>query len=123
MAIPREPNGRPLTFYSLSLDAAIGYAREALAEGLNVVIKDWDLRDTITYSSFQESPTLVKYWAVEISEKDSAMGYRSTSAHHVVQAVDQATPEEYGALHAEDLVTFCRDYYSKLGKKSSDING
>ncbi|MBD0743871.1 hypothetical protein [Streptomyces sp. CBMA152] len=122
MATPREPNGRPLTFYSLSLDAAIEYARAALAEGLNVVIKDWDLRDTITYSSFQESPTLVKYWAVEISEMDSAMGYRSTSAHHVIQAVDHTTPEEYGALHAEDLVTFCRDYYSKLGKQPSDIS-
>ncbi|GAA3375674.1 hypothetical protein GCM10020367_44390 [Streptomyces sannanensis] len=118
MAIPREPNGRPLTFYSLSLDAAVSYAREALTEGLNVAIKDWDLRDTITYSSFQESQTLVKYWAVEISDKDSAMGYRSTSAHHVIQAVEQMSPEEYGALHAEDLVAFCREYYSKIGEKS-----
>ncbi|MFG2573251.1 hypothetical protein [Streptomyces sp. NPDC048481] len=122
MAIPREPNGRPLTFYSLSLDAAIDYGRQALAEGLNVAIKDWDLRDSITYRSFQESPTLVKYWAVEISENDSAMGYRSTSAHHVIEAVEQMSPEEYGALHAEDLVAFCRDYYSKLGTHSSDVS-
>ncbi|MFI8179242.1 hypothetical protein ACIF70_01785 [Actinacidiphila glaucinigra] len=123
MAIPREPNGRPLTFYSLSLDAAIAYAHEALSEGLNVVIKDRDLRDTITYRNFQESPTLAKYWAVEISERDSEMGYRSTSAHHVIQAVEQTSPEEYGALHSEDLVAFCREHYSKIEKQSSDVGG
>ncbi|AUG78650.1 hypothetical protein CFP65_3872 [Kitasatospora sp. MMS16-BH015] len=112
MAIPREPNGRPLTLYTMSLDKALDYAREALAEGLNVEIKDMDLRDTLTYRTFQESPILAKYWAVAVTTDDSANGYRSKSAHQVLQAVDMVTPEQYGAIHAEDLVAVCRSVYS-----------
>ncbi|WP_416876401.1 hypothetical protein [Kitasatospora sp. SC0581] len=112
MAIPREPNGRPLTLYTISLDAALDYAKEALAEGLNVEIKDMDLRDTVTYRTFQESPVLAKYWQVNVTTDDSARGLRSHSAHHVLQAVDEMTPKQYGAIHAEDLVEVCRGVYS-----------
>ncbi|MFF0745646.1 hypothetical protein ACFYVL_35165 [Streptomyces sp. NPDC004111] len=113
MTIPREANGRPLTFYTLDLEAALAYARDALSEGLNVKVLDQDLRDTKTYRSFQESPILVKYWAVEVSEHDSARGYRSHSAHQIIDAVEALKPEEYGAIHADDLVTFCRVHYDK----------
>ncbi|GAA2429513.1 hypothetical protein [Streptomyces macrosporus] len=116
MAIPREPNGRPLTLYTLSLDAALTYAREALSEGLNVEITDRDLRDTKTYRSFQDSPVLVKYWGVAVSDGDSAEGYRSASAHQIIQAVEALAPEEYGAIHADDLVAFCRAHYDKIDK-------
>ncbi|MGW5970004.1 hypothetical protein [Streptomyces sp. NPDC055186] len=120
MAIPREPNGRPLTLYTLSLDAALTYAREALAEGLNVEIQDRDLRDTKTYRTFQESPILVKYWGVAVSDGDSARGLRSASAHQILDAVEILTPEEYGAIHADDLVEFCRAHYNKAaGLKGS----
>ncbi|MFI8850324.1 hypothetical protein [Streptomyces sp. 891-h] len=111
MSIPRQSNGRPLTFYSLDLDAAVAYARKALAEGLNVEITDRDLRDTKTYRSFQRSPVLVKYWGVTVTEGTSAMGYRSASAHQIIEAVESSSPLEYGAIHADDLVEFCRDYY------------
>ncbi|NJQ08152.1 hypothetical protein [Streptomyces lonarensis] len=112
MAIPREPNGRPLTMYTMSLNAALDYAKKALAEGLNVEIKDMDLRDTVTYRTFQESPVLGKYWAVGVTTDDSAMGYRSKSAHQILEAVDRTTPEEYGAIHTDDLVAVCRGVYS-----------
>ncbi|WP_058044618.1 hypothetical protein [Streptomyces roseifaciens] len=117
MTIPREPSGRPLTLYTLDQDAALAYAHEALSEGLNVEIKDWDLRDTKTYGTFQKSPILVKYWSVSVTDGESAMGYRSSSAHQIIEAVEAVTPEEYGAIHAEDLVAFCRDHYNKTGNK------
>ncbi|MFD4135692.1 hypothetical protein [Streptomyces goshikiensis] len=113
MAIPREPNGRPLTLYTLDLEAALEYAHEALSEGLNVEITDRDLRDTETYRSFQESPVLVKYWCVSLSDDASARGLRSASAHQIIEAVEKLRPEEYGAIHAEDLVEFCKAHYLK----------
>ncbi|MFF3259079.1 hypothetical protein ACFYWO_07860 [Streptomyces sp. NPDC002932] len=115
MAIPREPNGRPLTLYTLDLEAALEYAREALSEGLNVEITDRDLRDTQTYRSFQESPVLVKYWGVSLSDDASARGLRSTSAHQIIDAVEMLRPEDYGAIHADDLVEFCKAHYLKTG--------
>lgn len=123
MAIPREPNGRPLTLYTLSLDSALTYAREALSEGLNVEIKDRDLRDTKTYRSYQDSPILVKYWGVAVSDGDSAKGYRSASAEQIIEAVDALTPQEYGAIHADDLVTFCRTYYAKIDSAQGEPAG
>ncbi|GAA0323144.1 hypothetical protein GCM10010302_72860 [Streptomyces polychromogenes] len=115
MAIPREPNGRPLTLYTLDLEAALEYAREALSEGLNVEITDRDLRDTQTCRSFQESPVLVKYWGVSLSDDASARGLRSASAHQIIDAVEKLRPEEYGAIHADDLVEFCKAHYRKTG--------
>ncbi|MFE9049864.1 hypothetical protein [Streptomyces rubiginosohelvolus] len=104
MTIPREPNGRPLTLYTMDLNAAIAYAQEALAEGLNVAIKDCDLRDTKRYQSFQESPVFAKYWQVQVTTGDSARGYRSASAHQILEAVKVCTPEQYGAIHDDDLI-------------------
>jgi hypothetical protein len=112
MVILRERSGRPLTLYTMDLNAAIEYAKEALGEGLNVEIKDMDLRDTKIYSTFQESPVLAKYWQVSLSTDDSARGLRSHSAHQILQAVDVMSPTEYGAIHAEDLVKFCRSVYA-----------
>lgn len=119
MTIPREPNGRPLTLYTLDLNAALDYAHEAIAEGLNVEIKDEDLRDTQTYRSFQDSPTLVKYWSVSVTDGASAMGHRSHSAHQIIQAVEALPPEEYGAVHADDLVEYCRAHYRKISTAPS----
>lgn len=95
----------------MDLQAAISYAENALTEGLNVAIKDMDLRDTETYGTFQASPVLAKYWAVEVSTDDSAKGHRSTSAHNIIQAVEKLSPEEYGAIHTDDLVAECRRVY------------
>jgi hypothetical protein len=112
MAIPRERSGRPLTLYTMDLNAAIEYAKKALGEGLNGAIKDMDLRDTKTYSTFQESPVLAKYWQVSLSTDESARGARSHSAHQILQAIDAMSPTDYGAIHAEDLVEFCRSVYA-----------
>ncbi|WP_327721892.1 hypothetical protein OG381_45695 [Streptomyces sp. NBC_00490] len=113
MTIPRERNGRPLTLYTLDLQAALKYAHEALAEGLNVEITDRDLRDTLTYRTFQDSPILTKYWCVSLRDDASAMGHRSASAHQIIEAVEALQPEEYGAIHADDLVEFCKAYSVK----------
>ncbi|MET9860631.1 hypothetical protein ABZY93_15165 [Streptomyces smyrnaeus] len=115
MPIPRASDGQPLSLYTLDIDAALDYARKALAEGLNVEITDRDLRDTKTHRSFQSSPILVKYWGVRVTEGASAMGYRSASAHQIIAAVEGSTPGEYGAIHADDLVRFCRDHYAGSG--------
>ncbi|WP_433101185.1 hypothetical protein [Streptomyces sp. CA-250714] len=103
-----------MAFYTLDVDAALDYARKALAEGLNVEITDRDLRDTRTHRSFQRSPILVKYWGVTVTEGASVMGYRSASAHQIIEAVETTAPEEYGAVHADDLVEYCRKYYKEI---------
>ncbi|MEW2134054.1 hypothetical protein [Streptomyces sp. NPDC005435] len=113
MTIPRECNGRPLTLYILDLQTALEYAHESLAEGLNVEITDRDLRDTLTYCTFQDSPVLTKYWCVSLKDGASTMGHRSASAHQIIEAVEALRPEEYGAIHADDLVEFCRAYSVK----------
>lgn len=73
--------------------------------------------------TFQDSPTLVKYGQVSVTDGDSAKGYRSASAHQIIDAVTILAPEEYGAIHAEDLVKFCREYYNRLDGGLADTAG
>ncbi len=84
-------------------------------------ITDRDLRDTATYRSFQESPVLVKYWSVSLRDDASARGLRSAAAHQVIKAVETLRPEEYGAIHADDLVEFCKAHYVRT-HGSADIS-
>ncbi|MGR3936869.1 hypothetical protein [Streptomyces sp. BRA346] len=65
----------------------------------------------------------MKYGQVSVTDGDSAKGYRSASAHQIIDAVTILAPEEYGAIHAEDLVKFCREYYNRLDGGLADTAG